>query len=341
MSPRAGAPLAPLTTLGIGGPARVFMEAKTDDDLETARGEAARRSLALLALGGGSNILVPDAGVDAVVVKMAMNGIAFDGAGDEIILGAGAGARWDDVVDAAAARGAWGIENLAGIPGTAGGAAVQNIGAYGAELAPVFAHADVVDAASGARRRVSRADAAFGYRASAFKRDRTLLITRIALRLSRRAAPNLAYADLARAKEAGAPLATPAEIAAAVRAIRSGKFPQGGEEGTAGSFFKNPIIPAAEAAALAARYPGLPVFPQDDGATAKVSLAWLLDRALALKGHAHGGARLYEKQPLVIVARAGATAADVDALAKDVAARVLAATGIRIEREVETFGARR
>jgi UDP-N-acetylmuramate dehydrogenase len=126
------------------------------------------------------------------------------------------------------------------------------------------------------------------------------------------------------------------EISRALRAIRAQKFPHGSEDGTAGSFFKNPVIANSLANELSERFPGLPVFPQEND-TSKISLAWLLDHALSLKGHSVGHVRLYEKQPLVIVARAGGTAEEVDAFANEIAERVFKMTGITLEREVETF----
>jgi len=331
--------LAPFTTFHIGGPARLFAEIHTEEDLKTAFALARERGLPLLVLGAGSNILVPDDGVDGVVARMLIDGISHIDAGEDELLVAGAGVSWDAVVDAAAARAVYGIENLAGIPGTLGGAVVQNIGAYGAELKDVFEYADVIDSTTGESRRILGSDAAFAYRTSLFKGHRDLVITSVALRLKKRSEPNVAYADLARARESGVPLATPSDIVRAVRDIRTLKFPSGAGEGTAGSFFKNPVISSAQAEELRERFPGMPLFPQEDGRV-KVALAWLLDHALSLKGHAEGSVRCYEKQPLVIVAQNGATARDVHAFVDRIAARVLAETGIAIEREVESFGTR-
>ncbi|MHB8660333.1 MAG: UDP-N-acetylmuramate dehydrogenase [Minisyncoccota bacterium] len=331
-------PLAPLTTLGVGGAARFFIEAHSERDIEDAIVLARQHSLPLFPLGEGSNILVPDAGVEGVVLRMALRDVTVEEEGDSVLLVAGAGALWEDVIDAAASFGVFGIENLAGIPGSMGGAAVQNIGAYGAEFADVFEYADGIDSTTGAKKRVTRTDAKFAYRTSIFKKNRTLIITRIALRLAKRATPNIAYADLKRARAAGMLLSMPHEVARAVRSIRALKFPRSGGEGTAGSFFKNPVIPRAVFGDFAKRFPDVPAFPQEDGSV-KISLAWLLDHALSLKGFAFGTVRLYEKQPLVIVARAGARAAEVDAFADLIAEKVFAATGIQIEREVETFGA--
>lgn len=338
MNPKENVPLAPLTTLGVGGEARYFTEARSLDDVRAAIAFARDRGLPVFPLGGGSNLLVPDEGVEGVVVKVAMSDVAFEDAAADTFVIAGAGALWEDVVNRAAERGLFGIENLAGIPGTIGGAAVQNIGAYGAEFASVFAYADIIDSATGVARRITPEEAAFGYRTSVFKKNRSYIVTRVALCFSKHATANLSYPDLLRAQTEGVPLSIPAEIAAAVRAIRARKFPKNEGEGTAGSFFKNPVVSAALAAALSERFPEVPLFPQSDGAV-KVSLAWLLDRALSLKGFSKGNARLYEKHPLVVVARAGARAADIEALAREVATLVQDATGMVIEREVETFGA--
>ncbi len=291
----------------------------------------------LYPLGAGSNVLVPDDGVEGVVLRTALRGVAFEKDGADTILVGGAGTPWDTVVDALSERGIFGIENLAGVPGTFGGAAVQNIGAYGTELANVFEYADTIHRETGERRRITRDDAALAYRTSIFKKQRDYIITRIALRFKPEMVPNISYPDLKQRHARGESLATPADIARAVRSIRAGKFPQSAEGGTAGSFFKNPIVPRAFADALAKRFPDLPMFPQEN-TDVKVSLAWLLDHALSLKGYTAGNVRLYEKQPLVIVARFGATAAEVDAHARNVAAQVFETIGITLEREVETFG---
>lgn len=331
---REGEPLAPRTTLGIGGAAQTLIEVSDAEGVQTAIAYARDRGLPLAVLGAGSNLLVPDEGVRGVVLQITAADIAIAGDGT---LTADAGARWNDVVDAAVRAGWWGIENLAGVPGSMGGATVQNIGAYGGELSRAFLYVETIDKVTGETRRVERADAAFGYRTSFFKKQPNLIITKVALTLARESAPNLTYPDLVRAHENGVALTTPAEIADAVRAIRAAKFPRTKDEGTAGSFFKNPVIPLAQAHELSARYPGLPVYPQEDG-TAKVLLAWILDRVLGLKGYARGHVRLFEGQPLILVATRGATARDVSTFADDVVARVHDATGITIEREVETFG---
>ncbi len=337
MSVQENVLLAPLTTLGVGGAARFFSEAKSVDEVIAALGEAKRRGLGVAVLGGGSNTLVPDAGVDGFVLRIAIPGIEHVEERDDALLVVGAGVAWDAVVLEASARQLWGIENLASIPGTAGAAPVQNIGAYGVEFASVFAWAEAVERASGEVVRISARDAAFGYRESVFKREDAWVVTRVALKLSHTGTPNIAYKDLALARERGVSLTTPREIAEAVRTIRAEKMPAKGI-GSAGSFFKNPVITSEAYAALRVRFPGLVGFESSEGV--KVPLAWILDHALGMRGFTCGPVRLHEKQPLILTTLPGATEADIEACVHEVRARVYEATNIEIEREVETLIAR-
>lgn len=326
--------LAPYTTFRIGGKARYFAEAHAVEDIYAAIAFAREHRVSLRVIGAGSNLLVPDEGVNALVVRMCMQTVEIH---DDLLI-ADAGASWETVVDTAAAAQCFGIENLAGIPGTMGGAVVQNIGAYGTELAQVFMYADAIDARDGTERRITVADAAFGYRTSQFKTDRNLIIIRAALRVSQQGHPHLAYADLARAATSGMLMDTPANVVSSVRTIRAQKFPNLREEGTAGSFFKNPVLSKETGDELTARYPELPVYLHDEQRV-KIPLAWILDHILSLKGYALGKARLFEKQPLVLVSQFGTSSHDVEALAAYVAKKVHDTCGITIEREVETLQA--
>lgn len=326
-------PLALHTTFHIGGPARYFIEAEDAGVVREAIEFARDKNLELFVIGAGSNLLAHDEGVNAVVLKIGMTSVAREG----MRLVADAGTPWDNIVDAAARHELFGVENLSGIPGTVGGAVVQNIGAYGAELAPVVEYVEAINSETFEQVRFSRGEIRFGYRTSMFKERREWIITRVSIALAERGELNFSYPDLAKMREAGTTFLTPSDVAIAVRAIRASKFPQTGDVGTAGSFFKNPVVSKEKAEKLAADFSGLPIFQQEDG-TFKVSLAWLLDHALALNGLRVGGARLYERQPLVIVTDRGALSSDVESLAREVAERVSAATGIQIEREVETFG---
>ncbi|MEK7604889.1 MAG: UDP-N-acetylmuramate dehydrogenase [Patescibacteria group bacterium] len=330
------APLAPRTTLGVGGTARFLVTVEGDDDVRTAIAFAQKQALPLRVLGAGSNVLIPDTMLDAVVVQLTLTDITITDEGETVLVHAAAGALWESVVMLCEEHALWGIENLAGIPGSVGGAAVQNIGAYGAELSSVFLYADTIDSATGTTARILHEHAALAYRSSFFKTHPALVITHVGLRLAKHALPNLSYPDLLRLHDTGAVLSTPREIAQAVRMIRANKFPANSGMGTAGSFFKNPVVDATLAAHLAELHPGLPQFPQADGRV-KLPLAWILDHILGLKGYAYGSVRLFEKQPMVIVAERGATATEVDALVTMVCDRVYESIGITIEREVETF----
>lgn len=325
---REQVPLASLTTLRVGGPARFVCEGDSLDSIRAAAALARSRGLQLCPLGQGSNVLASDEPIDAVILHMVSNHLSFE---NELAI-ADAGYSWDAIVHDAAEKGLWGIENLAGIPGTVGAAPVQNIGAYGAELADTLAWVECYDTQADAVIRIDAADCGLGYRESRFKHEPHLIITRVALRLSENGTPNTSYADLQKLPE---PLDTPQAIGEAVRRIRSVKFPGLATHGTAGSFFKNPTITAEAYAALKEQYPELPGYPNAAGV--KVSLAWILDHVLSLRGFRMGQAYLFQNQPLVLVTEDGATANDVDLLANAVAEKVCDATGIKIEREVRSL----
>ncbi|HYE23342.1 MAG TPA: UDP-N-acetylmuramate dehydrogenase [Candidatus Paceibacterota bacterium] len=332
MQLREHVPLSLLTTFKIGGKARYVAECKTVNDVADAVAFAKREDLPYVPLGEGSNLLAPDAGYPGVIIHLRIPDLSVR---DDGLLVAGAGVVWDQAVRQAGLRGLWGIENLAGIPGTIGAAPVQNIGAYGAELADTLVHVDAYNARTNEHIRLTAKECALGYRESRFKREPELIITSVTLQLSRDGGPRIDYKDLATRALAGERLTTPKEIAAVVRSVRSLKFPDLREYGTGGSFFKNPIISDKEYEALSARYKGMPGFPVLGGV--KVPLAWILDNVLALRGYALRNASLFERQPLVLVAHRGASASDIDALALDVAKKVFDATGIHIEREVRSL----
>ncbi|MGH7141078.1 MAG: UDP-N-acetylmuramate dehydrogenase [Minisyncoccia bacterium] len=345
-------PLGALTTFGIGGPARFFAHVKDIRDLSEAVAFAQAKGAPLFILGGGSNVLIADKGFSGLVVKVEMRGVAVEmnpeetpskakesprdsAAHDPVLLIASAGEPWDALVLNAVHENLWGIENLSGIPGTVGGAVVQNIGAYGAAISEALEWVEAYDIASGAITRLKNAECAFGYRDSIFKHRPQLIVVRTALRLSISPRPNLSYRDLAARFDASTPAL--ADIRDAVIDIRAGKFPDLTREGTAGSFFKNPMLPLEEAEKLRARYAEMPLFSMPETPLLKVPLAWLLDHALNLTGARVGGARLYERQPLVIAAARGTSAADVIALAEMVRTRVREQCGFEIKEEVRVI----
>lgn len=327
--------LAPMTTFGIGGPARYFVVAKTAEDLEEARRFAAEKGVPFFVLGGGTNILVADEGFPGLVVKIELGGVSIEEDNNAFFLTAAAGERWDGVVERAVTGCLWGIENLSGIPGTLGGAVVQNIGAYGQAISEVLAWVDVWDSKTHTVRKFTPQECAFDYRDSIFKHDDTLIVIRAALRLCKAALPNLTYRDLKQYFEGKSP--TISEIRGAVIEIRKGKFPDLATEGSAGSYFKNPMLPRGAAEALQAKYPEMPIFTVPETANSKVPLAWMLDKVLHLNGFRLGKARLFEKQPIVITADRGCSAADVRELADQVRTEVRERFGFEIEEEVKVM----
>lgn len=322
-------PLGSLTTFQIGGPARYFARVKSVEDLAEALQFAKEKNAKVFFLGGGSNVLVDDAGFDGLVIKIEVKGVAEQ----DSRMSAGAGESWDALVLRTVENNLWGIENLSGIPGTVGGAVVQNIGAYGQALSQTLEWVEVYDTTTGAEKRLSKKEYQSGYRDSIFKREPgRYVVLRVALALSLGGVPATSYKDLA-VRFAGK---TPSlqEIRAAVLEIRAQKFPDLQVEGTAGSFFKNPIVTEEEAKKLQLQYPDMPVFTMPETSGIKVPLAWLLDKALHLRGARMGGARLFERQPLVIAAEPNTPSADVKKLAAYVQEKVREAFDIEIEPEV-------
>ncbi len=321
------------TTFRLGGEARFLARVGNLEDLAETLVWARERHLRTMVLGGGSNCLVSDEGFDGIIIKIESRGIAFAEEGGKIVCTAAAGEVWDSLVAEATGRGLWGVENLSGIPGTVGGAPVQNIGAYGSELSDSLVWVEVFDTTLSQVVRFSKEGCEFGYRSSVFKKHPgRYVVLHAALALSPMGSAKLTYKDLKEHFKDGAP-DTPQEVREAVLAIRARKFPDLTKEGTAGSFFLNPIVSTKKAQELKARYPQLPQFQSEGGV--KISLAWLLDHVLNVKGMSVGGARLFEKQPIVVVADESATTRDVHALADAIVARVEETFAITLEKEVQ------
>lgn len=325
--------LAELTTLRVGGLARYVLECSSRADVEEAIQFCNERGLSFAVLGGGSNVLASDNGYTGALLHMQIQGISYREEGGLVHVSAGAGVAWEAVVNDVVERGLWGLENLAGIPGTVGAAPVQNIGAYGVELQSVFESATVYDAHTHTWSVLDKEACAFAYRDSVFKHSRTRIIAEVTLVLKKRGSPCLGYSDLRALSHAGVVMDTPVSIVEAIRDIRSHKFPDLAQVGTAGSFFKNPIVTPEAFLVLCQRFGSLPSFPVKNGV--KIPLAYILDHILHLRGYVRGNISLYGNQPLVLVAERGATAHDIDVFADDIADRVHRATGMSIEREVQ------
>ncbi|MBO1111731.1 UDP-N-acetylmuramate dehydrogenase [Bordetella petrii] len=316
--------LTPLNTLGLASRAAAFVSLQSLSQLD-ALSTLAGRYPGLLVLGGGSNLVLPPR-VDSLVAHVAMRGVRLlEARPDAWIIEAGAGENWHGFVSACVANGWDGLENLALIPGTVGAAPVQNIGAYGVELADRFLG---LTAWNVRQRRLVDMDAAacrYAYRDSVFKHDApgAWIIVAVRFALPRPWRPVLDYPDLQRQAALAGGTPTARAVFDAVCGIRRAKLPDPAVIGNAGSFFKNPLVDAAARDALAARYPGLVSYPQPGGRY-KLAAGWLIDQC-GWKGRHLGPAGVHDRQALVLVNRGGAAAADILALAaaiqRDVAAR--------------------
>lgn len=343
-------PLAPLTTLKIGGPARYFAEARTNDDVLEAVSFARSRDLVLFVLGGGSNLVVADSGWPGLVVKIAIPGI--DQLSDQdpegkALFAAGAGESWDRFVSHAVMAHCGGVECLSGIPGSVGGTPVQNVGAYGQEVAETIASVEVYDLKDGQIRELCREACGFSYRTSIFnttERGR-FIVLRVTYALTPEGKPRISYADLKRHFDGWDSDPTLAETREAVRHIRALKgmliVPGDGDCQSAGSFFKNPVLSEAQHEELkkraSARGLTVPSYPALESHK-KVSAAWLVERSGFIKGYGYGHAGISQKHALAIVNRGGASAAEVVALKEQIQQRVEEIWGIHLEPEPVMVG---
>jgi UDP-N-acetylmuramate dehydrogenase len=319
-----------------GLPARANWFAAIDEpaQLTTLMKQPEWKSLPRFVLGGGSNLVLTGdfAGLVLQVRIAGREWVAGDA--NTWMVRAGAGENWHDFVCWTLEQGRPGLENLALIPGTVGAAPIQNIGAYGLEMAERFQRLEAVDLETGEQVMFDHAACRFGYRDSVFKREAAgrYLITAVTFRLPKRWQPLTRYADLARQLEARQIVSpTARQIADAVVAIRSRKLPDPARIGNAGSFFKNPLVDPITFASLANRYANLPHYPQSDG-TVKLAAGWLIERC-GWKGRTLGPVGVYEHQALVLVNRGGASGADVLRLARAIQASVQAEFGIELEME--------
>jgi UDP-N-acetylmuramate dehydrogenase len=347
MREEAGVPLAGLTTMRVGGPAARLVRVGTTDELVDAVREVDDADEPLLVLGGGSNLVVADEGFPGTVVRVETTGIQLES--DDRCGGANvrvaAGEPWDDLVAHAVEQGWSGVEALSGIPGSTGATPIQNVGAYGQEVAETVAQVRVWDRRDGQVRTLFGSDCGFTYRDSRFKRDPArfvVLDVLFQLRIADLSEP-VRYDDLARSLDVELGERVPlADARAAVldQRRRRGMVldPADHDTWSCGSFFTNPILPADEMAALAVRAPGLPVWDEPDGRR-KTSAAWLIERAGFTKGFgAPGPAALSDKHTLAVTNRGSARTADVVALARSIQAGVEDRFGIRLVNEPVLVG---
>ena len=328
LAPRANVSLASLGTLGVGGAARWFLRAEHADDVAAARGWCEEQKIPWFVLGGGSNVVIADCGFDGLVLQIGMTGTTISRNGEDTLITAGAGERWDDLVQMAVDRGLAGIECLSGIPGTVGGTPIQNVGAYGQEVSSTIEQVIVYDCVDHAVRSMGASECGFSYRMSRFKAadEGRFVVCEVTFRL-RPGSPNATYADVAAfLKRSNAPAATVATVRDAVLSIRRSKGmvvdANDPDSRSVGSFFVNPVVTEADrerVASVAGERP--PGFSTNDGRV-KIPAAWLIERSGFTKGYVDGAVGISTKHPLALVNRGGATAADVLRLARTVKQRV-------------------
>ena len=336
--------LRPYNTFGMDVRARYFAAFRSVAELQQLLREPLVRDAAKLVLGGGSNLLLTQ-DFDGLALKNEIRDFLFLPEHDdptEILAHVGGGLGWHELVLKSLDEGLSGLENLSLIPGTVGAAPLQNIGAYGVELKDVFAYLDAVEIATGKVRHFTAEDCRFGYRESVFKHELKgqYIVVYVGLRLRRGgAAFRTDYGDIQRTlqeMQVPADQLTARAISEAVVRIRQSKLPDPAVIGNAGSFFKNPEIPAAQFQELQTRFPEVPGYPTGPD-TVKVPAGWLIERA-GWKGHRRGAEAgthgVHDRQALVLVNHGGATGAEVWALAKEVIASVQERFGVRLQPEV-------
>jgi UDP-N-acetylmuramate dehydrogenase len=350
-------PLAPLTTLGVGGPARLLLEVAHETEIAAALAWAERAGHPLVVLGGGSNVLIADRGLDALVLRVRITGIEVERSDGRVSVTVGAGMPWDPLVDRAVAEGWAGIECLSGIPGDVGGTPIQNVGAYGQEVAQTIESVQTVDRRDGTLVTLDTSGCGFGYRDSIFKRQarERYVVTRVRFGLAAGGAADIRYGELARylgmepAAEPRSIQALPL-VRAAVLELRRRKSmvidPEDDNRRSAGSFFTNPVVDTAAAGDVRARVEALgvlgagetmPEFPAAGGKV-KLSAGWLIERAGFAKGTIDGRVGLSTRHALAVVNRGGATAAELVAFAGRVRAGVLERFGVSLTPEPVLLG---
>jgi UDP-N-acetylmuramate dehydrogenase len=339
-------PLAPRCTMGVGGSARLFVDAYDEATVLAADAWARERRLALRVLGGGSNLVVGDAGVDGLVLHVGLHGVQSEEIGNAVELTAAAGEPWDALVERAVEAGWAGLECLSGIPGLVGATPIQNVGAYGQEVSDTLITVRALDRATGRVVRLDRTACGFTYRDSVFKSgepDRWIVLG-VTYRLRPGGPPAVRYAELERhlgARGLGSPsLAQVRESVLAIRRAKSMVLEAGdANRRSCGSFFTNPIVSAAEGDRVAtlAGDAALPRWPQPEGGV-KLSAAWLIERAGFRRGHREGPVGLSSRHALAVVAHEGARAADVVAFAGRLQRAVSDRFGVRLVPEPVFWG---
>lgn len=319
-----------LTTFRVGGVVRSLITIEARDEIMDAVTYAKTGGRPLLILGGGSNVRMPDGVLEATMLRYAPSAITFQ----DTNVCVEAGASWDTLVAETTKRGLWGLENLSAIPGTVGGAVVQNIGAYGAALSETLLTVTVYDVTESRFRTFTKEECMFGYRTSVFKQslDR-YVIADVTLMLTRDGVPNLDYKDLTPYRGV---VHSPEEVRERVTEVRATKFPPLSDYGTAGSYFLNPVVKAEVAREIQKKYPDMPVFVLPEGGV-KIPLAWYFEHVLKIRGYRVGNVEAWREQALVVATHPGATSSEVKKFVENICDRARDELGIVLVPEVRAL----
>lgn len=335
-------PLAPYTTLQIGGLARYFLNARSVSDIQEADIWAEERSLPLFILGGGSNLLVSDNGFPGLVLKIDLKGTSIDNGKETLLLTAAAGEEWDLLVARTVAAGYAGLECLSGIPGSCGATPIQNVGAYGQEVSETILSVSVYDRLEKRQKTLSNTECGFGYRNSIFKQTDRYIVLSTTYRLKRGGSPAIRYPELSRyLYEHGISSPSLTDVREAVLTLRRRKSmvidPSDPDSRSAGSFFVNPIVDTETVASIQKRYPEIPFFPAGEG-RAKIPAAWLIEKSGFYKGYRRGRAAISSRHALALVNCGSCSASEILALKQEIEQGVETTFGIRLHPEPVLLG---
>lgn len=329
------------STFKTGGFARLFCVVRTREELTEALLFAEKEKTPFYVLGGGSNILVSEKGFDGLIIKIATQGIVFEDVDtNSILMKVEAGVLWDECVNVAVEHSLYGLENLSLIPGTVGAAPIQNIGAYGVEVGDVVHSVEVFNIETKSFETILKEDCQFGYRESFFKKreGKKYIVVGVNFLLSKNGELKTEYKDvLEYFSKSGAPV-TLRSLRNAIIDIRTKKLPDLSVLGTAGSFFKNPVVKKEVIELLQKEYPLIPVYEIDVPGYVKTSAAFLIDKVAGMKGVRVGDVGTYENQALVLVNYGNATGEEVFVFAQKIQSEVKTKSGIDLEMEVQTLG---
>jgi UDP-N-acetylmuramate dehydrogenase len=329
--------ISDLTTFRTGGNARFFCEVFNEGEIKSAIEFSREKNIPFFILGNGSNLLFSDKDFDGLLIKVSLKGLKIESEDSSYsFISASAGETFDDLINFSINNNLSGLENLWNIPGTVGASIVQNIGAYGTEIKDFVVSVEGMDINNFEKCLFKNDECCFGYRESVFKKNKNIIITKVYFKLDKNFIPNLKYSGL-KEKFDNEKKNTAKEVKIMIEKIRKEKLPDWKVLGTAGSFFKNPIVSIDKYNEIKDKYPELPVF-NIEGDFVKIPLGYVLDKICNLKGYRIGNAGFYDKQALVIVNYGNAKVEDIFSLIRLAEEKVLEKIGVKIEREVELVG---